>query len=293
MDQLPETISSFTELTDKYDTFIFDCDGVLWHTGLKLDKAFETLNALKEQGKKIFFLTNTSTKSRKKYAQKIHSFGFETTVNQIYPSSYVAPAYIKLHYPEVKKLYIVGMEGLIEETLAAGFSVVGGPEDNTKRLNTENEFTQMPLEREIDAILVGFDMDFNYYKLVYASACLQKGAMFFATNGDPYDMAGDMRLPTAGAMLASIQQAADRTPIVMGKPNKYAIDLIVEQHGVDKKRCLMIGDRVDTDVQIGKNAGIDTCLVLSGVTNPEMLENELKKKDAVVPNYVCKAVCLE
>lgn len=293
MNQLPETISSFTEIADKYDSFIFDCDGVLWHTGLKLDKAFETLNILKEQGKNIFFLTNTSTKSRKKYIHKLNTFGFETSVNNIYPSSYVAPAYIKLHYPEVKKMYIVGMEGLVEEAQDAGFKIIGGPEDNTKRLMTENEFTQMPLEREIDAILVGFDMDFNYYKLVYASACLQKGARFFATNSDPYDMAGDMRLPTAGAMLASIQQASERTPLVMGKPNKYAIDLIVEQHGIDKKRCLMIGDRLDTDVLIGKNAEIDTCLVLSGVTNPEMLETELKKKGAVVPNYVCKAVCIE
>jgi len=293
MNSEPKVISSFLELIDQYDTFIFDCDGVLWDAGLKLEPAFDTLNFLKEKGKSIFFVTNNSTKSRKKYSHKISSLGFDTPLENIYPSSFVGPAYIKLEYPEVKKIYIIGMEGLEEETKEAGFQVFGGPEDNEKKLLTEHQFTQMPIEEKVDAILVGFDMDFNYYKLAHASACLQKGAKFFATNDDPYDMAGGMKLPVAGAMISCLEVSTGEKPMVLGKPNKYSIELIVQHHGVDKKKCIMIGDRIDTDILIGKNAGVDTCLVFTGVSNQESLFEELKKENPIVPNYVCKAVCIK
>lgn len=289
----PKKISSFTELVENYDTFIFDCDGVLWHAGEKLDKAFETLNVLRERGKNVFFLTNNSTKSRKKYTQRFATLGFETPSDHIFSSSYIGPAYIKLQHPEIKKMYIVGMEGLMEETKEAGFTIVGGSEDNNKRVASEMDFVQMPFEKDIDAVMIGYDMDFNYYKLAYASACLQKGAKFFATNADPYDMVGDMKIPTNGAMISALENATGKSPLVLGKPNKYSIDLIIDLHKVDRKRCLMIGDRIDTDILCGKNSDVDTCLVLTGVYNQEMLDQELKSPSPIVPTFVCPEVCWE
>jgi phosphoglycolate phosphatase len=289
----PKVVSNFLELVDLYETFIFDCDGVIWEAGTKLDQAFETLNFLREKGKNIFFVTNNSTKSRKKYSQRISSLGFETPKETIYPSSFVAPAYLRIQYPELKNIYMIGMEGLQEECREAGLNVAGGPEDNAKRVMSEQEFTQMGKEESVDAVLVGYDMDFNYYKLCYASACLQNGAKYFATNDDPFDMVSGKRIPTAGALISSLQQSTEKMPLVLGKPNKYAIELIVKHHGVDKNKCLMIGDRIDTDVLIGKNAGIDTCLVFTGVHNQESLLEELKKPDPIIPNFVCKAVCID
>ena len=291
--QEPRVITSFTEIVENYDAFIFDCDGVLWTAGQKIEQAFQALSILQKKDKSIFFLTNNSTSSRMKYVHKLKGYGFETSEERIYSSSYVAPAYIKEHFPEVKKLYVIGMEGLVEEAKAAGFEVVGGPADNGKRLASEHEFTQMPFEKDIDAILVGYDMDMTYYKLAYASACLQTGAKFFATNADPYDMAGGMKIPTAGTTLAALETSNNVKPLVMGKPNRHSIDLIAEHHSIDKSRCIMIGDRIDTDILVGKNAGVDTCLVFTGVYTEDMLLQELKKEDSIVPDYVCKGVCIE
>ena len=291
--QTPTAISSFTQILDQYDVFIFDCDGVLWNGEHRLDRAFTTLNILKEKNKSVFFITNNSTKSRKKYSHKIEDFGYKANIDDIYPSSFVASAYIKLHYPDIKRIYVVGMEGLVEEATEAGFQVVGGPADNGKQMN-EKEFLELQTtEQGIDAVLAGLDMNFNYYKLAYASTCIQKGALFFATNSDPFLRVGSLYMPGAGTMLGAIERATQKMPIVMGKPNTYSIDTIIELHKLDKKKCVVIGDRIDTDILIGKTAGVDTCLVLTGVYNKEMLDAELGKVDPIVPTYVCEAVCVE
>lgn len=291
--QHPTTIPSFTQLLDKYDAFIFDCDGVLWNGEQRLDRAFTTLDKLKESNKSVFFITNNSTKSRKKYVHKFEEFGFKATTDNIYSSSFVAPAFIKLHYPHVKKIYVVGMDGLVDETKEAGFEVIGGPEDNGKQMTEKDFLALQTTEQGVDAVLAGLDMNFNYHKLAFASTCIQKGALFFATNGDPFLRVGSLYLPGAGTMLGALERATSKTPVVMGKPNTYSIDTIIELHKLDKKKCLVIGDRIDTDIMIGKKAGVDTCLVLTGVYNKEMLETELGKSEPIVPTYVCEAVCLE
>jgi len=89
-------------------------------------------------------------------------------------------------------------------------------------------------------------------------------------------------------MVGAIQKCTDQKPTVLGKPNPFVIEYLEERDGIKRDRTLMIGDRFDTDILLGKNAGIDTCLVMTGVTTPELLELELSKPDPIVPTYICK-----
>ncbi len=118
------------------------------------------------------------------------------------------------------------------------------------------------------AVLVGFDSEFNYQKTCYASILAHQGVPLFATNPDLFTFLGSIRKPGTGSHLASIQATLPpATPItVLGKPSKFALEAVLNKHGLAKQDTLMVGDNIDTDVAIGNNAGVDSALVLTGVT---------------------------
>jgi HAD superfamily hydrolase (TIGR01450 family) len=145
---------------------------------------------------------------------------------------------------------------------------------------------------DVDAVLVDYDIQFNYYKLSYASICIDKGARYFATNEDHFWKIGERLLPGTGSIISAIKTVTLRDPIVLGKPNGFAIDLIEKSHNLDRKTTLMVGDKIESDVLFGKNAGIDTCLVLTGTTDECALQNEASKSEPILPKYVCKDLSL-
>jgi HAD superfamily hydrolase (TIGR01450 family) len=148
-----------------------------------------------------------------------------------------------------------------------------------------DHYRTVPINNDVQAVIVGLDTKFNYHKLAMANLHLQAGgtrtpAKFIATNADAYDMVAGFLMPGAGALVNAIltslnnENGSQRTdyPEVTGKPNPFAVDLILRDNGMDMKdeavrsRMIMIGDRLDTDIKFGANAGIDTCLVLTGCT---------------------------
>lgn len=292
MDSQTKYLPSFAELIERYDNFVFDCDGVIWKGDVCLEVSFSTLNKLKELNKNIFFITNNSAKSRKEYHQKFIDFGFDGPIDNIYPLSYVGPDYIKNMYPNVKKLYALGMKGLMDEIKEAGFELVGGSEDNTKVIANEEEFMHMKVEEGVDAVILGFDMGFNYYKMTYASLCIQKGAHFLAISNEAYDIIGDRKIPGGGVCVSALERATGVAPVFLGKPNKYIIDSIIEKNNLDPKKTLMTGDRMNVDILLGKNGGVDTCLVLTGVTNKEGAEAEMRD-NGIIPDYICEDMSLK
>jgi len=279
----------FSEIYGKYSTFFFDLNGVLWYGRHVFKEAFETLNLLHNQGKNIFFITNSSTHTRERYRSVLENNGYKTTVEHVYSASYFAPAYIKWKYPEIEKIYVVGRQGFIEEANNVGLKVVGGVEHDEKSVLHEEDFAKMPVDKDIKGVLVGEDMRFNFYKLGFASVCIQQnGAKLFAANDDPYDYYGERNIPSCGALLKSIETAAQTEGINLGKPNKYALELIIQKYNLDRSKCIMIGDRLNADILLGKNAGVDTCLVLTGETKELRLELELANKNIVHPTHICR-----
>jgi len=132
----PQLLSSgnFKSLFDSVDTFLFDCDGVIWKGDTLIDGVSQTLDLIRSKGKNVVFVTNNSMKSRRQYAEKFQSLGLvSVTQEEILSSSFAAAMYLKINnFPKDKKVYVIGGEGVIEELQIAGYTGLGGPEDSEK-----------------------------------------------------------------------------------------------------------------------------------------------------------------
>lgn len=133
--------------------------------------------------------------------------------------------------------------------------------------------------------MVGLDYGFNYYKLCYASILLQHGVPLIATNFDSNALMKKNKMPGGGCIVKAIEHSCGVKPILVGKPDRIVIDIMIKSFGLDRSKCMMIGDRLDSDILLGKNADIATFLVLSGVTSKEEVLKEKQKENGIVPDY--------
>eukprot|EP00615_Pteridomonas_danica_P009059 CAMPEP_0114328112 /NCGR_PEP_ID=MMETSP0101-20121206/192_1 /TAXON_ID=38822 ORGANISM="Pteridomonas danica, Strain PT" /NCGR_SAMPLE_ID=MMETSP0101 /ASSEMBLY_ACC=CAM_ASM_000211 /LENGTH=182 /DNA_ID=CAMNT_0001457331 /DNA_START=359 /DNA_END=907 /DNA_ORIENTATION=+ len=155
-----------------------------------------------------------------------------------------------------------------------GIPWVGG--ETFKNTTVDSPFQPIEIDENIGAVIVGFDRNFNYYKIQYAQLCLQKTeCLFIATNKDRVTPLTPHQLWAGNAaMVSAIEGCSGRNAVVVGKPSGLFIELLCKSHNIDLKRACMIGDRLDTDILMGNDCGIKTCLVLSGVTSLEDVESE-------------------
>ncbi|GAQ83287.1 2-phosphoglycolate phosphatase [Klebsormidium nitens] len=261
-------------LIDSVKTFIFDCDGVIWKGESLIDGVPETLDKLRAAGKKLIFVTNNSTKSRKQYMKKFTDLGLSVTEEEIFASSFAAAAYLK-GIGFNKKAYIIGEVGIQKEMDIAGISHLGGPEDGQKTIDL-SPGVMMEHDHDVGAVVVGFDRYLNYYKLQYATLCLREnpGCLFIATNCDAVTHLTDAQeWAGGGSMVGAIKGSTKKEPFVAGKPSTFMMDWIAKSYGIDKSEICMVGDRLDTDILFGQNGGCRTLLVLSGVTNLKTLQS--------------------
>ncbi|XP_006026062.1 pyridoxal phosphate phosphatase, partial [Alligator sinensis] len=151
-------------------------------------------------------------------------------------------------------------------------------------------------EAAVRAVLVGYDDQFTFAKLAQACAYLRDPrCLLVATDPDPWHPLGNgQRTPGTGSLTAAVETASGRKALVVGKPNTYMFDCIVERFGVDPSRTLMVGDRLETDILFGKNCGLATVLTLTGVSRLEeaqayMASDSPAAKD-LVPNYYVDSI---
>ncbi|KAJ6625088.1 HAD-like domain-containing protein [Mycena sp. CBHHK59/15] len=283
--------SEYEALLDKYDTWMFDCDGVLWHGDRLIDGAVDVLEILRARKKKVLFVTNNATKSRKSYKGKFDQLGVEAHVDEIYGSAYVAAVYISsvMKLPKDKKVYVIGMKGMEEELREEGVTFLGGmdPADCTLEPFSLADFT---LDTDVAAVLCGLDTNINYTKLSKAFQYLTRnpGCAFLATNEDSTYPAADGLLPGAGAISAPLRYALGKDPVSIGKPASTMLDCIMAKVNFDPKRTIMVGDRLNTDILFGQNGGLSTLLVLTGITT----EADITGPNAsnIVPDFVTQSI---
>ncbi|KAH9997029.1 2-phosphoglycolate phosphatase [Russula vinacea] len=275
----------YQELLDKYDTWMFDCDGVLWHGDRLIDGAVEVLHILRSQKKRVLFVTNNATKSRRNYKKKFDGLGIEAHVDEVFGSAYAAAVYLSsvLDFPMDKRVYVIGMSGLEDELRSEGISFIGGtdPADNT--LSAPGE---IPPDPSVGAVLVGLDTSINYTKLSRAFRYLHSNpeCVFLATNDDSTFPSEKGLLPGAGAILAPLLTALG--PI--GQPPRSENQTARCVHNFDPERTIMVGDRLNTDIQFGKAGGLATLLVLTGITSEENLTGP--SPSTVIPDYVTASI---
>ncbi len=254
-------------------TFIFDLDGVIYRGWEPQPSAIETLHLLKDMGHFVRFYTNNSASSRNSYSTKMSKLGFPTPPEEIMTTSYATAFYLIEQGAVGKTVLRIGGDGIREELEAVGMHCIAGDQEP----DAQPEF-----------VVVGIDREFTYAKLARAQHAIFDGARFIATNRDSsFPIENDVIMPGAGCIVAAVQTSCGVAPYVIGKPETYAFNKILESTGSDAAHAVMVGDRLDTDILVAKNAGARSVLVLTGVNNRTDAE---EAPDELKPDFVMETL---
>lgn len=228
-----------------YDGYIFDLDGTIYLGDILLPHASELLAHLRAARRKVAFLSNNPTRTREQYVAKLRGFGLQADLDEVVNSSYVMVQWLLANAPGAT-LFVVGEAPLIGELEAAGFRL------------SEQAGT-------IDIVVASFDRTFTYHKLQVAFDAIRAGARLVATNPDRFCPVPGGGEPDAAAMIAAIEACTNtRCEVNVGKPSPIMARTVGALLQLPPERCLMVGDRLMTDIAMGAEAGMATALVLTG-----------------------------
>lgn len=232
----------------KVDNFLFDCDGVIWNWPHPIKGSVEFINQLKKLGKKCFFVTNNSSRTRETFARLLSQYGvLDIDVSQIVCTAWVLAEYLKVkNYKD--KVYLIGNEAMINELDNSEIKHNALEENKDYVFNSLN-YDMVKLDPEVKCVAVGIDYEFSFQKMIYGSSYVQRpGCEFLATNDDASIPTGspDVVIPDAGSILETIRKCTGQSPLVIGKPNAIMWETLSKVHNLDPRRTCMIGDRLDT-----------------------------------------------
>lgn len=246
-----------------------DMDGTIYMGSTLFPYTKPFLQTLTDNGIGYSFLTNNPTKSREDYLKRLEKLGIAATPDEMYTSAISTIEYIKTHFPEARRLFLLGTPSMIKEFQNAGFeSVADSPDERP------------------DILVVAFDTTLTYSRLCRATWWASQGVPYIATNPDwvcPTDQ--DVILVDCGSIQKCIEAACGRkADIVIGKPNPGMLEGIREKFGLQPEEIAMCGDRIYTDVRTAQNAGGVGVLVLSGETTLETAINSTPQPDITALN---------
>ena len=269
------------------DCIVMDCDGVLWQGDTLLPGVRESIQLLREMGKRLVFVTNNSNKSRRQYVHKFEMLGITVEKEEVFSAAFAAAAYLKTQQLEGKAM-VIGGQGIVDELNEMYIEVDPGVFNAVQCTETDWE----ELDPDCAAVIVGQDTSFTYAKLAYASLAIQRGAVFVATNPDAGDAIGPGLMPGAGAIVAAVEKACGVAPeIYAGKPSAFLLELLKGNH-VDMTRTLVVGDRLDTDIAFGRAGGAGaTVLTLTGVCGLEDVDAAMEDSEGgVIPDHIVQSL---
>lgn len=245
--------------------FLLDMDGTIYLGDELFDGTLDFLDYVKKSGGRYMFLTNNSSKGLDKYVEKLARLGIAATEDDFLSSAQATSLYLHKHHAG-QKLYVLGTESFKDYLRGDGHCV-----------------TDVYAE-DIDVLVMGYDTELVYRKLVDACLLLKRDIPYIATNPDWVCPTEWGYVPDCGSVATMLQNATGKWPRFIGKPEPAMIELAVEKAGYAKEDALMIGDRVYTDIAGGVNAGIATAFVLSGEGTMADVEASDKKPTFVYEN---------
>ncbi|XP_048376350.1 chronophin-like [Stegostoma tigrinum] len=285
------------------DSFVLDCDGVLWRgrDGV-LSGAAELLGRLQALGKRVYLLSNNGSCTAGGLLDKCRRLGLPVRTRQLLNTARCSALYLRQALapspapnPDpapAPAVYVLGSPGLRSEVAAVGLRALGGGEQ-------EEEEEVAASSTGVRAVLVGYDEGFSFGRLSRACGFLRDPrCLFVATDPDPWHpREGGRVVPGTGSLTAALEVASGRKAAVVGKPGRFMFDCIASEGGegaVDPSRALMVGDRLETDILFGANCGMWTVLALTGVSSLQdvhaKMASELPQHKKMVPDFYVDSV---
>jgi glycerol 3-phosphatase-2 len=251
-------------LADEFDGLLIDLDGVVWIGREPVPGAAEALAALLGAGKPVVFVTNNPGRPASTYAERLRAAGVAADEGQVVTAGMVTAALAAERAGEGARAFVIGAPAFKDTAAAAGLDLLGGE-----------------AARDARAVLVSGHRDFDYDELLTATRALQRGAMLFATSRDPTLPMPGGAWPGTGSVLAAIETASGAVAEIGGKPERHLFELARERIPT-AGRVAMVGDRIASDIEGGRRAGLATVLVLSGASTRSEAEAAEPPPDHVV-----------
>lgn len=235
----------------KIKLFVLDMDGTIYLGDKILPGAIEFIRFARESGRKVLFFTNNASKNPNNYVDKLNRMGFGAVRSDVVTAGDVTIEFLK-RYRAGKSVYLVGTPAL------------------------EQSFNEngIELSENSDIVVSSFDTTLTYEKLVTACDLIRNGAEYLCTHPDFNCPTENGFIPDSGAIAALITASTGVTPKYFGKPYKETADMISELMGVSFDETAIVGDRLYTDIALGKNNGLMSVLVLSGETKIEDVNDD-------------------
>jgi len=230
--------------------WLFDLDGTVYLGEALLPGAGETIGALRSAGRRVAFLSNKPLYTRGDYAEKLTRLGIPTTAEEVVNSSVVLARYLRKLDPGAP-VFVIGEPPLIGELQEHGFEVRG--------------------DADVRWVVIAFDRTFDYGKLNTALQAVRRhGARLIATNPDRTCPVEGGEIPDCAGMIAAVEAVTgQRVEAIVGKPSPVILEVALETLGVAARDCVIVGDRLETDIVMGRSLGLATVLVLTGVTRAD------------------------
>lgn len=244
----------------KYQGYLIDLDGTMYMGTERIPEAADFIRKLNELNIPYLFVTNNSTRTPAQVAEKLRSFSIPAEEEQVFTTSMATANYI---YEQKKDatVYLIGEEGLKAAMDEKGFAYGG---------------------EHADYVVIGLDREISYEKLAVGCLAVRNGAAFISTNADIALPTERGFMPGNGSLTSVISVSTQTEPFFIGKPEPIIMEQALKVLGTDKEHTIMVGDYYDTDIKAGINAGIDTLLVLTGVTKKEHLTGIEKQPDYII-----------
>jgi len=231
-----------------YRGWLFDLDGTVYLGEQLIAGAGEVIGALRADGRRVAFLSNKPLQTRADYARKLTRLGVSADPDDVINSSLVLARHLRALDPGAP-VYVIGEPPFQAELRAHGFEV---REDERVRW-----------------VVIAFDRTFSYAKLNTALQAVKGGARLIATNPDRTCPVEGGEIPDCAGMIAAVEAVTDkRVEVIVGKPSPIILDVALAALDVAAAETVIVGDRIETDIAMGKRRGLATILVLSGITPP-------------------------
>jgi NagD protein len=231
-------------------SWLMDMDGVLVHEEQALPGADRFLARLRDTGTPFLVLTNNSIYTRRDLAARLRASGLDVPEESIWTSALATARFLEAQRPG-GSAFVIGEAGLTTALHEAGYTLT---------------------ERDPDYVVLGETRTYSFERITHAIRLIVNGARFIATNPDNTGPSPDGPLPATGSVAALVSRATGVDPYYVGKPNPLMMRSALNAIDAHSETTAMIGDRMDTDIVAGLEAGLEAILVLTGVTTREMAE---------------------